>query len=37
MMATEQKISCDENALVDAILPGYREIIDYLNSFNSEE
>ncbi len=31
------KISCDENALVDAILPGYREIIDYLNSFNSEE
>lgn len=30
-------VSCDENALVDAILPGYREFIEYVNSFNSEE
>lgn len=30
-------ITIDENELVDAILPGYREIIEYLNSFNSEE
>ena len=31
------KVTCDENALVDAILPGYRDFIEYVNSFDSEE
>ena len=29
-------ITCDEDALIDAILPGYREFIEYVNSIDSD-
>ena len=29
-------IDCDEDAFVDAVLPGYREIEESLNSMNQE-
>ncbi len=31
------KVSCDEDKVVDAILPGYRDFIEYVDSFDSGE